>query len=381
MTRAIVFKTPGTLDIRAITTFGVNSKPNSTCPIGFFGTGLKYAIAVLLRTNHQVIIRTPKDEYHFEKRPGAFRDKEFDFIYMVRKTSWFIKQETQMPFTTELGKHWVLWQAFRELYANTLDEHGNTTLLEEFKFSRATNQQIEQTEQTEIIVVGDDFAIEYLEREKTFLPDALQTQQTDKGVQHFVKPSQHVYYRGLRVMDLEKPSKLTYNILQKIDLTEDRTAKNSWDVEQKIRDYVTQSDDEELIQIVTSAPEGSYENRFNFTNCYSTPSSAFSSAIRNARRSGSLKGVNPTALTYVETYDPETREDVKKEQKIPEIGSEWRHKNGNTYRVVLVANEKTPSYKQDEYPITICYSPISDLDTVWARTFDRWYSSMTLIED
>ena len=45
----IVHSTPGLIDLRAFTTFGVNSKPNSKNPIGYFGTGLKYAVAVLAR--------------------------------------------------------------------------------------------------------------------------------------------------------------------------------------------------------------------------------------------------------------------------------------------------------------------------------------------
>ena len=41
MTRAIVHRTPGLLDPQAITVMGLSAKPNSTSPIGQFGTGLK----------------------------------------------------------------------------------------------------------------------------------------------------------------------------------------------------------------------------------------------------------------------------------------------------------------------------------------------------
>lgn len=375
--KAVVFKTQGDLDTRAITVMGVNSKPHSGGPIGYFGTGLKYAIAVLLRTGHKVIIRTEKTDYWFESRKADFRGKDFDFLFMKWRKAKLLSCEVALPFTTELGKNWQLWQAFRELYANTLDEHGTTELLDHLDgFGDHQAVRLEKG-YTKIIVLGDDFAAEYLEREKTFLPDAHHTQHSDQGVQHFVKPSQHVYYRGLRVMDLEKPAKLTYNILSKIDLTEDRTAKHSWEVEQKIREYVTQSDDEELIRIVTTAPEGSYENRFNFSNNYYTPSSTFSSVIRSARRSGSLKGVNPTALTYVETYDPETREDVKKEQVIPPKGSIWRHhRNDKLYKVILVANQDAEEYKQDEYPLTVVYEDPEG--RIWSRLFERWHPSFTM---
>lgn len=39
MPRVVVFKTPGHIPLEAFTTFGINSKPNSLNPIGFFGSG------------------------------------------------------------------------------------------------------------------------------------------------------------------------------------------------------------------------------------------------------------------------------------------------------------------------------------------------------
>lgn len=44
----IIFRNKGVIDPKSITTFGVSSKENPGA-IGFFGTGLKYAIAILLR--------------------------------------------------------------------------------------------------------------------------------------------------------------------------------------------------------------------------------------------------------------------------------------------------------------------------------------------
>ena len=44
----IIFRNKGVIDPKSIVTFGVSSKTGSNS-IGFFGTGLKYAIAILLR--------------------------------------------------------------------------------------------------------------------------------------------------------------------------------------------------------------------------------------------------------------------------------------------------------------------------------------------
>ena len=41
--------------------------------------------------------------------------------------------------------------------------------------------------------------------------------------------SSFLFYRGVRVMKLDKPSQLTYDIQRKIELTEDRTIKYPWE--------------------------------------------------------------------------------------------------------------------------------------------------------
>ena len=47
----------GEIEPLLIRTFGVSVK-DSESPIGFFGTGLKYALAILLRERHDVIIQS-----------------------------------------------------------------------------------------------------------------------------------------------------------------------------------------------------------------------------------------------------------------------------------------------------------------------------------
>jgi hypothetical protein len=44
-----IYSNPGALDLRALTIMGMNAKPNTDSPIGYFGTGLKYAVAIALR--------------------------------------------------------------------------------------------------------------------------------------------------------------------------------------------------------------------------------------------------------------------------------------------------------------------------------------------
>ena len=56
MTPSIVsFVNSGEIDPLTITTIGVSVKEGEN-PFGVFGTGLKYSIAILLRTHHSVSI-------------------------------------------------------------------------------------------------------------------------------------------------------------------------------------------------------------------------------------------------------------------------------------------------------------------------------------
>ena len=97
----IVFENPSEIDIRSISTFGVSVKEGDN-PIGFFGTGLKYAIAVLLRTNHGITIQSGETVVEFGTRRESVRGQDFDFITMSINGA----APLPMGFTTELGKTW-----------------------------------------------------------------------------------------------------------------------------------------------------------------------------------------------------------------------------------------------------------------------------------
>jgi hypothetical protein len=57
----------------------------------------------------------------------------------------------------------------------------------------------------------------------------------------------------------------------------------------------------------------------------------------------------------------------------PAIGTRWRHRNGNIYVVIFIANEPG----NDRYPRTVIY--VGGNEKVWARRVDDWHRSMTLV--
>lgn len=289
MTQAVAFKTPGLIPLDSCTTFGVNAKPMSTSPFGYFGTGLKYAIAVLLRHGCKITLWRGNDKYTFYTKREQFRDKTFDYVKMKREAfSLLAPKYSKLPFTLELGKNWELWQAFRELETNTRDENGETVL------TTPEYQPGPYSKNTVILVESDRFVDEFHDMGKHFLVGG-KTVREDEAIQIIDKPSSHIYYRGVRIMDLKEEAQFTYNILAYVELTEDRTAKYGFLVESMIADYIASSEDPNFVNKVVHTNR--WESRgLSYGYASATPSSVF--------RSYAPSSQNPTAQEYLKKTDP-----------------------------------------------------------------------------
>lgn len=276
MSRAIVHKTKGKLDLRALTVFGMNAKPETHTPIGYFGTGLKYAVAVLVRHKIPVTFWISGKRWTIQELASTFRGKEFGTLALKSYGAMGLKKAVALPFTTELGKNWELWQAFRELEANTRDEKGESLLFDRFE----APVPFDARGFTNIVVEDERYVQCYLDRDKTFLPDGLSVRSETDRVQAFARKSQHIYYRGIRIMDLEEPSVNTYNILAPLDLTEDRTAKSKFYVDYEIEQFLAQTNSREIIQRAVTSPPKTYEHTLDYQ--YTSPASTFLDTVRES---------------------------------------------------------------------------------------------------
>lgn len=201
----IYFQNPGEIDIDAAMMLGVNAKTSSDA-LGYFGTGLKFAIATLLRFDQEVIIWQGETKYVFTTSRMETRGKEFYAICMNDKN---------LGFTTMLGKNWKLWQAFRELYSNALDEEGFTT--DQF--------QTPSSGTTLITVKGGAINEIWNDRHRYILESSPLEKQINEVTVH---PGSGIYNRGILVDP--SPTSFAYNIQAKIQLTEDRMLADQWGV-------------------------------------------------------------------------------------------------------------------------------------------------------
>lgn len=253
----IVFENPQEIDLCAISTFGVSVKEGEN-PIGFFGTGLKYAIAVLLRTGHEITIYSGLSVVDFGIRRGMVRGQEFDFITMAIDQG----KPVDIGFTTQLGKQWELWMAYREIACNCKDEGGT--------ISQRQSAPPPVAGATAIIVNGHEFESVYADRHQFILED--QPSMLLGSIELRRRPGNAYFYRGVRVHKLGDTGMFTYNDTSYLDLTEDRTAKYQFEPRSRIAFAYLKCDDERLLKTVLMAENNTLEGKLDF-HSYGTPAS------------------------------------------------------------------------------------------------------------
>ena len=210
----LCFTNPGELDPRLITTMGLNVKETPS-PIGYFGTGLKYAIAITLRLGGAIAIQSGVARYTFKLRPDYVRAKRFDFIEMQGALRATEGPQT-LGFTTDLGKHWQAWQAYRELWSNMKDEGGLEAVVCD------TPPDLEAG-QTTVIVECSELMLAHKEQAKYILKPAQAPLWSTPSLEVYSGQSHVGFYKNLRVTEWNRPTAFTYNILSDQTLTEDRT--------------------------------------------------------------------------------------------------------------------------------------------------------------
>lgn len=111
MKQYYLIQNAGEIDVNALRLLGASTKDETQ--IGYFGTGLKYAVASALRLGVKLKVFSGETEIKITARKTKLREVEFQEIYVNGKST---------GLTTQLGKDWQPWYILRELYCNALDE-------------------------------------------------------------------------------------------------------------------------------------------------------------------------------------------------------------------------------------------------------------------
>lgn len=113
----IRIRNAGLIEEQAFTLIGASTKRGEEGKIGFFGSGLKYSLAVLLRNQINFKIFSGLQEIKITNQKTTFRDQEFNQIFINGQAT---------GFTNEMGIDWKAWYPVREIYCNALDEASGT---------------------------------------------------------------------------------------------------------------------------------------------------------------------------------------------------------------------------------------------------------------
>lgn len=235
----IIFHNPGELDLEAVRLMGASVKKAGS--FGRFGTGLKYAIATVLRGGGSLRLFIGERSFTFDTRPVSLKGEDFEEVCLIEEVEGFPATGLELGFTTALGKDWEPWMAVRELACNARDEGGTFTLWQDPNWDSCG-------EGTEIALDWPEIEASWDETLKElFVPDDLSPLAEVEGVLIHPGESQFIYHRGVRVMKLPKKAAFTYNIIGPVDLTEDRTAKYAFIVEENVRRALFECEDPEVI--------------------------------------------------------------------------------------------------------------------------------------
>lgn len=289
----VYFANDGKIDLDVIRIMGVSVKCSDN-PIGYFGTGLKFALATLLRTGHEVTLSVGNDQYDFRTSKKDIRGETFDCIYM---------NDEQLPFTTQLGRNWEVWQAYRELHSNTLDESG--TITDQFVSA-----------DTVISVRGEAIQKEYQQRHLTFLQH--EPIHSAGCIEVHPGETKFVYYRGVRAGALPVPTKYTYNLISQTELSEDRTIKSQFEVEWRLQNDLPLVKD---VAFQLSLLEGSdfFDQCLDFSMCHN-PAREFLDAVEQVKNNASVNASAKRMLEKhrqtVQVYEPCSLSDAEAQRLI-----------------------------------------------------------------
>ena len=251
MSNMVKFGNPGNINPKVWSVFGVSAKLNDDS-IGRFGTGLKYAIAVLLREDREIRIKSNGEVYEFSTKQIEERGKVFHQV---------LCNGEELPFTTHLGDRWELWQAYRELYSNCVDEGGYLDYKQSETETALMGYTVVEAQ------IGD------IDHNSVFLDTKhLTCLSSDDSCNIYNGNSEWIYYKGIRAHKLNKPSMFTYNIL-KADLTEDRTFKYMFQIDHAIATNVFHSKNKDFVFKFLFGTKDFFEEvvRFEYANAHPSP--------------------------------------------------------------------------------------------------------------
>ena len=260
------------IDPRAFTLMGASTKRQDDSKIGFFGSGNKYAVALLMRENTHFKVFSGKKEIKFGKKIVNFEGQRYEIITVNGK-------ETSL--TTEMGPNWKDWFAIREFYSNALDE-GDVRLDVSDKFEPKVGVTKIYIEKTEVL---SDFFSNIGKYILTTNINKIAVVETQYGRVSLIKKMDNkslIFYRkGIRIEEVKSECLYWYDF-NEIEINESRTTKNSYEPSERIASFYAITKDEEIIKNFINNYKKKYEESLHW-NYADKLSSSWEKVLRGRR--------------------------------------------------------------------------------------------------
>jgi hypothetical protein len=256
MKKYILIQNDGEIESNSFELIGASTKRNDETKIGFFGSGLKYSIAFMMRNNIEFKIFSGVNELVFTTQEEILKTQSFKRICIDGKPT---------SYTTTMGPTWELqWYVLREIYCNAIDE-GSCQMVKSTEIVEPsqgkTRIYIELTPILESVINNWD-AYFSDEREPLFKCDKVHTSYMYSTIQEqpikvYRKTNGALFRKGVKVGGNDK-FKFDYEC-EFVDINEDRTAKHLHSLNYGFASMAIQMSNENwLLSILRDATCGEY---------------------------------------------------------------------------------------------------------------------------
>jgi len=248
----------GEIEQEAFTLIGASSKRNDNTKIGYFGSGLKYSIASLIRNEIHFKIFKGANEIIFDKVEKNFRNETY---YAISVNG----QETSLT-TTMGGKDWDLpFAPIREIYSNAIDEDEDAIL-------EKTNSIFGEDGKTTFFIYFNENVRHFHENFNLYFcnknKNVLHTNQYATAYPQTQENDLRLFRKGILCLHDEKVKALYSYNSNHFDINESRVLSNNYGALIQISAFWKKCQNIELIQSMVKSLVGGnagyYEHNLHF---------------------------------------------------------------------------------------------------------------------
>lgn len=223
----VCFQNKSEVPINAFKLLGASSKRGDSSKIGYFGTGLKYAIAVMLKQGIEFHVYSGEKEVKIGTRSTKFLDENVSVMTVNgEKTS----------ITLDAGIDWKPWYAIREIYSNAIDENGEMLINITPEPKAGYTRIFVDTESEQLKDIFQNWNAYFTQNRQAIFKNIRGTMFTKLST----VPEYIAFRKGIRVHESRKHSVFDYD-LPDVEINESRVAIYSFRVQQDCSELLASS--------------------------------------------------------------------------------------------------------------------------------------------